>query len=51
MADRYRVPVAAVHTDAVELMHLLSGRPTDAELAVTGDRTITDFNRSARGAF
>jgi hypothetical protein len=40
-----------LHTDAVEFMRLLSGRPTDAEPAVTGDRTITDLIRFARGAF
>jgi hypothetical protein len=44
-------PVAAVQADAVELLRLLSGRPTETELAVTGDSAITELIRTARVAF
>ncbi len=44
-------PEAAVHADSVEFLRMLSGRPADVELAVTGDDTIADRIRSARVAF
>jgi uncharacterized protein (TIGR03083 family) len=44
-------PETAVRADTVEFLRMLSGRPSDLELSVTGDDTIADRIRSARVAF
>jgi uncharacterized protein (TIGR03083 family) len=42
---------ATVRADTVEFLRMLSGRPADVELSVTGDSTTADRLRSARVAF
>jgi uncharacterized protein (TIGR03083 family) len=44
-------PTTTVRADSVEFLRMLSGRPSDVELSVTGDDTVAARIRSARVAF
>lgn len=45
------MPAATVCADTVALMRMLSGRPGDLTMDVTGDQTLADRLRAARVAF